>query len=440
MTKRIIVNKFGGGILKKELIPFIEKRLEEQVKKGYSPVVVVSALPKITDTLLAFLAKTKNTKNTHSIENFTENLFSQHLQTLAGINCTKECFQKTEAELRKLFQSLQKDLRDFARKPSDKLGEKFSATIFANYFDSINLPAKRFLAEEIPIITDDNFKNANIFYERSKKNALKTFSNLKDMPVIPGFTGLTKDGHAISLGRGGTDTTACFIGSALKAEKIILWKDVGGVMSADPKIVPQAKTIPFISYQEAEEAGKIIHDKAIKYAKLSKTQVEIASLADPKIKTIVGAAPKNLKKGAKIVSFKKDLILFLITDETLKGNELLSILSDALIKNKVDVILISNTRYSIQIVADNSQGLALKVFEELKNKIAKIEINPVNMVFLVGNFGVQDVNDFNTLLIKMKTDLEISAFLYKNCTRLEAVVRSDKIEKIINALHKKFIK
>jgi hypothetical protein len=61
------------------------------------------------------------------------------------------------------------------------------------------------------------------------------------------------------------------------------------------------------------------------------------------------------------------------------------------------------------------------------------------MVFLVGNFDVGYVNDFNSLLIQMKTDLEISAFLYKNCTRLEAVIRTDKIENIIRALYKKFI-
>jgi aspartate kinase len=240
------------------------------------------------------------------------------------------------------------------------------------------------------------------------------------------------------LGRGGTDTTACFVGAATRADKVILWKDVGGVLSADPRIVSQAKTIPFVGYQEAEEAGKIIHDKAIQYAKLFNTAVEIVSLTNPKLKTTVGKEVK-IKKGAKIVSYKKDLTLYVITDEIIKGNELLSIVSQAFAKNKVDIILISNTRYSLQIVADNNNGSSKNVLEELKKKVFKVETSPVSMVYLVGNFDVKYVNDFNSLMIKLKTDLEISAFLYKNCTRLEAVIRTNKIESVIRSLYKKFI-
>jgi len=224
----------------------------------------------------------------------------------------------------------------------------------------------------------------------------------------------------------------------LKAEKVILWKDVAGVLSADPKIVSEAKTIPSISYQEAEEAGKIIHEKAISYAKMFNTPLEIASINEPKSKTeIKNINDKN--KGAKIVSYKKDLNLFLITDEIKKGNELLSIVSDTFLQYKVDILLISNTRYSLQIVAENNNNMAEKVLAELKKKVYKVESFPVSMVFLVGNFDVKDVNDFNSLLIEMKTDLEISAFLYKNCTRLEAVIKTDKIEDIIRSIYKKFI-
>ena len=454
MSKKVIVNKFGGGILKKELIPFIEKRLQEQLKNDFQPVMVVSALPKVTDELLSILEKLKTSKNNKNIiENFTKNLFKKHLQILSDIGCEKNTIEKIKIELVKMFQDLGKDLRTVFKgsqrtvllnsASEDKIvayGEKLSSAVFSSYFQSLGFKTKRFLAEEIPIITDDNFKNANIQAEISTKNVQKLFSNFKDIAVIPGFTGITNKKEITTLGRGGTDTTACFIGGALKAEKIILWKDVGGVLSADPKIVKNAKTIPFISYQESEEAGKIIHDKAIKYAMFSNIPIEIVSLADSKMKTIVGKNLKTRESGAKIVSFKKNLILFLIKDENLKGNELLSIVSNSLTKNKVDVILISNTRYSLQIVAENNNGMAEKVFEELQKKVFKIEMNTVNMVFLIGNFKVQDVNDFNSLLIKLKTNMEISAFLYKDCTRLEAVIKSNEIEKIINALHKKFIK
>lgn len=449
MSKKIIVNKFGGGILKKELIPIIVKRLKEQLSLGYFPIVVVSAMPGITDSLVSFLSKLRDhplKKNEINllIVNYIIELKNIHNKIITDVGFNKEWREEIYIELEKLFLWLEKDLNtvltlDILEDKIVSYGEKLSATILTFYFNLSGLSSRRLLAEEIPIITDNNFKNANIDYKTSDKNLKQKISKIKEIPVIAGFTGITKNGLTTTLGRGGTDTTACFVGAATRAIKVILWKDVGGVLSADPRIVSTAKTIPYVSYQEAEEAGKIIHDKAIQYAKLFNTAVEIVSLTNPKLKTTVGKETST-KKGAKIVSYKKDLTLFLITDEIIKGNELLSIVSQTFEKNKVDIILISNTRYSLQIVADNNNGSSKIISDELKKKVFKVEIYPVSMVFLVGNFDVKYVNNFNSLLIKLKTDLEISAFLYKNCTRLEAVIRTDKIESIIKALYKKFIK
>jgi aspartate kinase len=387
-VKKIIINKFGGGILKKELIPFMEKRLKEEIKTGYLPVVVVSALPGVTDKLL-------NEAKGESMQ-IKDKIISN--------------------------------------------GEKESAKMFAEYLNNLGMKAEVFEAEDI-LVTDDNFGNANIIYNLSEKNAQKKLSSLEKIPVIPGFIGKTKNGDTTTLGRGGTDTTACFVGAALRASKVVLWKDVDGVMSANPKIVKTAKTVPFVSYQEAEEAGKIIHDKAIQYVKMHDTPIEIASLVDPKQKTVVGKA-KKLKHGTKIVSYKKDLVLFTIIDESKKENDLLAISVNAFFKHKLDIILINNTQYSIQIVADPStrNDIVEEIKNELNRKVNHVTTDTVSMVYMIGSFDVEDVNDFNTLLVKSKADLEISAFLYKNCTRLEAIVKNQDLDKIINQVHNKFIK
>lgn len=286
MPKKIIVNKFGGGILIKNFIPLMVEHLRKQIKDGYNPAVVVSALPGVTDELL----KSPN-------ESLLEKLKEKHIQIMKDIGFSEEWQQKTQIELDKLFADLEQDLKLKRAIPEneDKIvayGEKFSATIFTSYLNMLSLPAQRFLAEEIPIVTDDNFQNANILYEISKKNIQKNIQNklsgLNDIPVIPGFTGKTKEGETTTLGRGGTDTTACFIGSALKAEKVILWKDVAGVLTGDPKVIPEAKNIPTISYQDAENVGKIIHSKAIQYVKSTNTPLEVTSIIDPKSKTTVG--------------------------------------------------------------------------------------------------------------------------------------------------------
>jgi len=449
MSKKIIINKFGGGILKKELIPIIAKRLNEQLTLGYSPIVVVSAMPGITDSLVSFLAKLKEKslkKNEINllVENYIIELKKIHTKIIVEMGFNKEWLEEIHIELEKLFFQLEIDLNNILNNNTleDKIvsyGEKFSATILSFYFNFVNIKTKRFLAEEIPIITDDNFKNAKIDYKISEKNIKNKLSSLNVIPVITGFTGITIKGETTTLGRGGTDTTACFVGASMKAEKIILWKDVGGVLSTDPKIIKEAKTIPFINYLEAEESGKIIHDKAIQYVKLHKTIVEISSISNPKLKTQIGEI-KKIQKGAKIVSLKKDLSLILITDETIRVNDLLYIVSQIFLKHKVDIILISNTRYSLQIVADNSNGQLDKVYAELKNKVFKIEITKASMVFLVGLFDSKDVSNLNDLLVKQKTDLLISAFYYENCYRMEAVIKTDDINKVVKAVYKKFIR
>jgi aspartate kinase len=429
MARKIIINKFGGGILTKKFIPLIKERLNEQIKAGYMPVIVVSAMHGITDEIIKFLNNKKISDQ--SIRVFIKNLRDMHDQIMANMG--------VKVNLQEIFSKLRTVLAPADEDEIVSYGEKLSAAILTSYLSDLKLPVKKYLAEEIPIITDDNFKNANILYKESEKNVQNKFLNLKEIPIIPGFTGITRDGQTTTLGRGGTDTTACFIGSALQARNIILWKDVAGVFSADPKIVPKARTIPYISYREAEESGKVIHEKAIQYVKMFKTPIEITYIANPKLKTKIGKI-MDQQKGAKIVSFKKDLALIIITDETAKITELLYETSRIFSKYKVDMILISNTRYSLQIVADNNNGLLDKVIGELKANFSKIEISKVNMFFLVGNFNVKDVNDFNDILIKHKTGLQISAFLYENCTRLEAVVKSDKVEDIIRVLYKKFIK
>ena len=449
MTKPIIVNKFGGGILKKELIPVIAKRLNEQLSEGYFPIVVVSAMPGITDSLVSILIKLKEKplkKNevTLLVENYIIELKKIHSKIITDMDFNKEWREEIHIELEKLFFELEKDLNAISRTVllEDKIvsyGEKLSATILSFYFNICNINTKRLLAEEIPIITDNNFKNADIEYKLSEKNLREKLAKIKEVPIIAGFTGITKSGETTTLGRGGTDTTACFVGAALKAYKIILWKDVGGVLSADPKIVPHARVMPTISYQEAEESGKIIHEKAIDFVKIHNTQIDITSLSNPKFFTQIKEL-KSTKKGTKLISSKKNLTLFIITDEKIKTNEQLNIVTSIFTKYKTEMILVSNTKHSLQVVADNSNGMLNHVFKEIESKVLHIKAIPVNMIFLVGNFDVYDVNKFNDLLIKMKTGLQISAFLYENCTRMEAVVETNKIDEIIRMLYKKFIK
>jgi aspartate kinase len=209
MAKKIIVNKFGGGILKKELIPIIVKRLNEQLVSGYSPIVVVSAMPGITDNLVSFLSKLREKplkKNEVAllVENYIIELKNIHNKIIADLGFNKEWREEIYIELEKLFFGLESDLNNVLSLDTleDKIvscGEKFSATILTFYFKLVGISAKRLLAEEIPIITDNIFKNANIDYKISEKNLKQAITKMKDIPVMAGFTGVTRDGKTTTL-------------------------------------------------------------------------------------------------------------------------------------------------------------------------------------------------------------------------------------------------
>ena len=295
------------------------------------------------------------------------------------------------------------------------------------------------MSENIPIVTDDNWKDANILYDISEKNVQKAISKIKVIPVISGFTGKTKRGAITVLGRGGTDTTACFIGATVRAKKVILWKDVAGVLSADPKIVKGASTIPTLSYAEVKESGKIVHEKSIQYLLKRNIPAAIAGLIDPKSRTEI-VPSKKLRSGAKIVSYKKNLTLFALTQGDGVGYEQLFEISKIFSYYKVGIVLIWNTPDSLQIVADNKDGSLSQISRALKKKTVGVKMNLVDMVTLVGSFDWKDVNEFNTALYKAEPRTLVGAYPYPHCMRLEGIIESGNLEKVVRILHKKFIK
>jgi aspartokinase len=153
MTKQIIVNKFGGGILKKDFIPLILKQLKEQTKKGYQSIAVVSAMPKVTDEILSFLVKLKESYKEETIKYFIESLYLKHEQIIQEIIKNKDFQEKTKDEIRENLAFLEKYLikeKNINNRLEDKVvsyGEKLSAIILTHYLNSSLLKTQKFLAE-----------------------------------------------------------------------------------------------------------------------------------------------------------------------------------------------------------------------------------------------------------------------------------------------------
>ncbi|MCW3975060.1 MAG: aspartate kinase [Candidatus Bathyarchaeota archaeon] len=237
--KERIIIKFGGASLADSgRILKATKFVLDEVNNGKDVVVVVSAMGKTTDSLLGILEKSSNNN-----------------------------LEKTDAD----------DILS--------MGERTSIRIFtaALKSKSIDLRVKYFdpSDEDWPIITDENFTNANPIIEQCKtrirQNIEPLFKN-NIVPVSAGFVGKTRNGQISTIGRGGSDATAFIIAQALNAKEVVMVTDSHGIMSADPKFFPNAMRIPRIDVNYlvklADSGAKFIHIKALKY-KSPKTNVRV---------------------------------------------------------------------------------------------------------------------------------------------------------------------
>src|SRR5690606_12579200 len=147
-------------------------------------------------------------------------------------------------------------------------GEIIACVVLAHALRAQELPAVALTGRDAGIITDANFGNARIL----RVDAERVLGHLREgrVPVVAGFQGITGDGQVTTLGRGGSDTTAAALGAALRAEAVEIFKDVEGIYTADPRLVPEAVRLDRTSYREIVEmahlGAKVVHPRAVEIA------------------------------------------------------------------------------------------------------------------------------------------------------------------------------
>lgn len=272
------VMKFGGTSVG-------DARCLEQVtdivlgaREAHGPVVVVvSAMSGVTDTLLdaaRAAARGEEAAWTAALRSVGE----KHAEALGRLVPADALREEVAAQLDHLLAQAAGWLEEVqaAAKLAPQmldlvgsLGERLSAPVLAAVLRSRGCPAEPVEASEI-IVTDDNFRSANPFMEETERRVrTRLLPLLREgkVPVVTGFIGATPDGRVTTLGRGGSDYTAGILGACLEAEEVQIWTDVDGILTADPRIVPDARPLKELSYTEAAElcyfGAKVLHPKTI---------------------------------------------------------------------------------------------------------------------------------------------------------------------------------
>jgi len=292
------VMKFGGSsIVDAPAISRAVRIIAEYQLKGHRQVIVVSAFPNVTDELTRISEKAVQ-GNLKIIDEFVER------QTMYHINTAKACIRdqtilgkvvdelnENSLELRGILRSIA-SLRELTPRSKDfvlSFGERLSAPILCGAAAELGLKSEWLTGGDTGITTDENFGEANPLIDvtfRKVRAKLEPMLDDGKLPIIAGYVAASPRGSPTTLGRGGSDYTATLIGASLDADEVLIWQDLEGLMTADPRIEPTARLIRRLSYAEASEmahfGAKAIHPRALQPLIEKQIPVRIRSSLDLK--------------------------------------------------------------------------------------------------------------------------------------------------------------
>ena len=293
----LIVMKFGGTSVGDASCIRRAATIVKQHSGGSDQVVVVvSALSKITDLILKVMNAARDGKS-EEMQLGLSQLSMRHEQVLSELFAGAELDQVSKelrASIRRLSElssavlllgSATPQVMDMAL----PLGEQMSARIFVACLNQMGRKAE-FVDSSRVVITDEKFGDASPDMETTSRRSREVIvPRLEEgkIPVVTGYAGATHSGQVTTLGRGGSDYSGTILGAALDADEVWIWTDVDGVLTADPRVCPEAVTLPAITFAEAVElsyyGAKVIHRKAIRPTMDSNIPVWIKNSFKPEV-------------------------------------------------------------------------------------------------------------------------------------------------------------
>ena len=356
-----IIMKFGGTSLGSA----DKVRNVSKIVKDYSfnnqIILVASALSGVTNSLVR-LSELVKTSNSEKIVNELEKL--NELHTNISKNSIKdpnienevlESISSTLDELKRLLEGII-SLGEITPRSRDRIisfGERLSVLVVTGALKDIGINAEKFTGVEAGIVTDEEYGEANPLMSITKMKISKTLQPLLSkgiVPVVTGFMAATQTGDITTLGRGGSDFTATILGAAISADEVWICTDVNGMMTTDPKIMPNARTIPQLSYSEALEmtvfGAKALHPRALEPAQENKISVRIKNTFNLSGSDTLISNDQSIVRGkvAKSVALIKDVAMVNIGGAGMVGKPgIAAKIFDTFAREGINILMISQS-------------------------------------------------------------------------------------------------
>jgi aspartate kinase len=394
----IVVMKFGGTSVEDATAMLRTASIVEgRLRKGLNPVVVVSAMAKVTDTLLAAADAASRNERDEALH-LSDALRTRHLGVAAEL-AAGDALTSLQMNVHHDFDALDELLRgicavgELTLRSTDNIvsfGERLSSQMVTAAFAHQGMASTHVDARKV-ILTDDNYGKAvpnEAAIEAALTEHVLPLVEAGKVPVMGGFIGSSK-GITTTLGRGGSDYTAALAGGGLHAGAIEIWTDVNGIMTTDPRICPDALRVKTISFEEAAElayfGAKVLHPATILPAVQKNIPVWVLNSRNAANEgTVIIATPPPCASPFKSIAAKKKLtIIDIVASRMLLAHGFLKMVFDVFDKHKCAIDMVSTSEVSISVTVDSRESLT-EICEELAG-IADVKLEGSKaLICLVG--------------------------------------------------------
>jgi aspartate kinase len=374
----MIVMKFGGSSLAdagriRRMGQIVKDRLERR------PVLVLSAMGDTTDQLLE-AAETALTAGTASIERIQK----LHLKTIADLKLQKAApaLKPLLKELRDLLAgiALIRELTERTRDYLVSFGERLSVRIAAAYFTTIHIKALAVDAGDAGFVSDSNYGAAELLPESWDRipRILGPLVDQGTLPVVTGFIARDEAGNSTTLGRGGSDLSATMIAAACRAEEVQIWKDVDGILTADPRLVKNARPVELVTYEEASElayfGAQVLHPRAMQPCIKTGVPVLVKNSynIDAPGTRVVASLDRKAGPVRAITSRKNVTLVDVVSTRMVGQHGFLEEVFAAFAKRGISVDMVATSEVSVSLTLDAAHDLG--VLKKDLVRIAGVEI------------------------------------------------------------------
>jgi aspartokinase/homoserine dehydrogenase 1 len=466
MNSQLQVMKFGGTSVGDASCIARTAQIVANAAAHFPCVVVVSAMSGVTNRLIE--AAQKAAAGDSSIgASLVKTLHKQHaaaLEVLIKDPAVRQSVMKkldeVLAEAKRLCDGTAL-LRELTPRTLDELsglGERLSAPLVAEALKALKVPSESIEATEL-IVTDAFHGGAEPLMDLTRERSQARLSPLLDqgiVPVVTGFIGATADGKLTTLGRGGSDYSATILGAAMDAAEVVIWTDVDGVLTADPRLVSDARTIPVISYREAAElayfGAKVLHPKTLNPVMRAAITVSIRnSFAPDRPGTKITPEGRSIGGGVKALTAIRDVALIAVGGPGIVGlPDVVGRTFSTTAELRANVLLISQSSSQNDICFVVSDSDATRTVEALRKEFAQdLAHHKVEHVTVVSNIAIVAVVGENmrgtpgvagrTFAALGRENINLIAIAQGSSeSNISFVVEDRAVERALIATHKEF--